>query len=227
MKNNVCTAFLSMILLSACGEPKDGSLSLGNDNPSGGAYVSTCDQIAPLNALVIGDSISIGYTPYLQDALCGTYNVSHNIGNALNTNYGIDIVDQFIAQGASWDLIIFNYGLHDLKRFNGIPVTEVGDYADNLEVIAIKLQATGARVVFLTTTHITTPGSGDGLATRCECDRPIYNQAAVEFMPGLGVDVIDLGTFSESITHLHKDPTNVHYTNEGSKLMAEFITGEL
>ena len=65
------------------------------------------------NVLIIGDSISIGYTPYIVKALQPDVYVEHNEGNGGSTVRGIQKVEQWIG-GKQWDVILFNFGLHDL-----------------------------------------------------------------------------------------------------------------
>ena len=64
--------------------------------------------------LVIGDSISIGYTLPLRAALKGIANVHRPPENCQHTWRGLEAIDDWLGEG-KWDLIHFNWGLHDLK----------------------------------------------------------------------------------------------------------------
>ena len=44
--------------------------------------------------LIIGDSISIGYTPFVKKALAGKAVVVHNPGNAQHTGTGLEKLDE-------------------------------------------------------------------------------------------------------------------------------------
>ena len=46
--------------------------------------------------LIIGDSISIGYTPYVQEALAGKATVVHNEGNAGHTGIGLNKIHDWL-----------------------------------------------------------------------------------------------------------------------------------
>ena len=48
------------------------------------------------NVLIIGDSISIGYTPFVKEALEGKANVVHNEGNAQHTGTGLIKLEEWL-----------------------------------------------------------------------------------------------------------------------------------
>ena len=60
--------------------------------------------------LIIGDSISLGYTPVVVSILKGQAEVIHNPGNAQHTGTGVERIDKWLQPG-DWDLIHFNWGL--------------------------------------------------------------------------------------------------------------------
>ena len=63
--------------------------------------------------LIIGDSISIGYTPHVTQMLKGKAVVKHHRGNAGHTGMGLKNLDKWIGD-TRWDIIHFNWGLWDL-----------------------------------------------------------------------------------------------------------------
>lgn len=63
--------------------------------------------------LIIGDSISIGYTPFVQKALEGKAEVFRNPGNAQHTGKGLVKLEKWIGE-EKWEVIHFNWGLWDL-----------------------------------------------------------------------------------------------------------------
>ena len=88
--------------------------------------------------LVIGDSVSDGYIPYVQKALNGTANAQHGPNNAGGgcadgAAYGAFCTKYFVRTPhfslPPWDVITFNYGLHDGGDTNA-------SYTANLESIA-------------------------------------------------------------------------------------------
>ncbi len=118
--------------------------------------------------LIIGDSISLGYTPVLQGMLDGQVDINRPLNdgggwiNCEGTKRGVQMIDEWLASG-DFDLIHFNFGLHDLKHVH--PETgrnstdpahpqqsDIVEYEANLNVIVRKLKASGAKLIFATTT---------------------------------------------------------------------------
>src|SRR5438309_341299 len=64
--------------------------------------------------LLIGDSISIGYTLPTRRLLQGRANVHRIPENGGPTTNGLTKLDKWLGNG-KWDVIHFNWGLHDLK----------------------------------------------------------------------------------------------------------------
>src|SRR6185503_19430837 len=64
--------------------------------------------------LLIGDSISIGYTVPVRNLLKGRANVHRIPDNGGPTTNGLAQLPQWLGKG-KWDVIHFNWGLHDLK----------------------------------------------------------------------------------------------------------------
>ena len=64
--------------------------------------------------LLIGDSVSRGYTLAARHALAGRVNVHRAPENCGSTANGVKKLDIWLGDG-KWDVIHFNFGLHDLK----------------------------------------------------------------------------------------------------------------
>lgn len=174
------------------------------------------------NVLIIGDSISIGYTPFVQKALAPAINVSHNPGNGGSTIRGVDSLEVWLGN-KEWDMVLFNFGLHDLAHkdaknkndINGKVSVTLDQYRTNLEKIAARLKKTKAKIVFITTTVV--PENSPGRKAE---DPAKYNQVALEVMKKHGIQVIDLYTASQTIHPQNSKPGDVHYTQAGSELLA-------
>ena len=63
--------------------------------------------------LLIGDSISLGYTPFVKELLKDEASVEHHPGNAQHTGTGLEKLDGWLGD-KKWDVIHFNWGLWDL-----------------------------------------------------------------------------------------------------------------
>ena len=75
--------------------------------------------------MILGDSISIGYTPYVKQQLKGMANLYRTVfengknENCQGTTNGLMHIDRWIGN-KQWDIIHFNFGLHDLKHVDPI-----------------------------------------------------------------------------------------------------------
>jgi acyl-CoA thioesterase-1 len=146
--------------------------------------------------LLIGDSISMGYTIPVRERLKGAYNVHRPTENCGDTARGLASLDKWLGQG-KWDVIHFNFGLHDLKYLDekgnyvgpdtGKQVAPLQLYGQRLREFTQKLKATGAKLIFATTTPVP-----PGTTGRVAGDEKVYNQVAVGVMKDLGVQVDDL-----------------------------------
>jgi len=178
------------------------------------------------NVLIIGDSISIGYTPLVEKALAPDITVAHNPGNGGSTIRGVENIEKWL-DNRQWDIILFNFGLHDLVHkdqenkydvVNGKISVPLDEYRKNLETIVAKLRETTATLYFVTTTVVPENSAGRKVE-----DPAKYNAVALEVMKKNGIEVIDLYTASLTIHPQNSKPGNVHYTPEGYDQLASYI----
>jgi acyl-CoA thioesterase-1 len=196
--------------------------------------------------LLIGDSISMGYTLPVREALKGRANVHHPPENCGDTARGIARLDKWLGDG-QWDVIHFNFGLHDLKYLDkdgkytypsqGAVVATEEQYATNLRTIVERLKKTGAKLIFATTTPVP-----PGTLGRITGSQRRYNKAALEVMRAENVQVDDLGGYVKTIQdelgpfpprpkkkpypQREGDPQlpyNVHFTKEGYDQLAKLV----
>lgn len=184
--------------------------------------------------LLIGDSISIGYTLAVREKLKGKANVHRPRANCGPTTAGLEHLETWLAtggEGKKWDVIHFNWGLHDLKCLgpNGENLADPGspgshrqvspeDYRKNLETLVAELQATGAKLIWRNTTPVP-----EGAKGRVVADALVYNEIAKDVMARAKVPVHDLYSFAfERLDRIQK-PADVHFTPEGSAILAEDV----
>ena len=191
------------------------------DNP---AYAYVEDDPALPRVLLIGDSISIGYTPFVRESLKGIANVHRIPANGGDTNRGLANIDAWLGDG-KWDVIHFNWGLHDLKRVKDGQLdasmeraVTPEDYRANLTRLTERLKATGARLIWADTTPV--PEGSNG---RIPGDEVMYNTIAAEVMAPLGIQRNDLHTAIAPHLATHQRPANVHFLDEGSKLLGDAV----
>ena len=174
--------------------------------------------------LLIGDSISIGYTIPTRKLLQGKANVHRIPVNGGPSTRGLEQVESWIGT-STWDVIHFNFGLHDIKHVDdagasvdremGHRQVELDAYRDNLRAIVKRLQRTGARLIWCTTTPVP-----EGAKGRVPGDEVAYNAAAVSVMKEEGVEINDLHAFAAPRMADIGKPANVHYTPQGSQTLA-------
>ncbi len=178
------------------------------------------DQMGLPRVLLIGDSISIGYTLPVRKLLAGKANVHRIAVNAGPTSRGIANIDSWLATpaGLKWDVIHFNFGLHDLRIMDhGKQQVPPEEYEKNLRVIAAKLKATGAKLIWATTT----PFPDTGLTPpRRVADLTQYNAIASGVMKELKIPMNDLYSFALPRLAEIQRPANVHFFDAGSEALA-------
>lgn len=182
--------------------------------------------------LIIGDSISIGYTPFVKEALKDKAIVKHNQGNAEHTGTGLLKLKEWLGD-ENWDIIQFNWGLWDLcyrhpdskvqgnrDKINGSQTFSPDEYEKNLNELVRQLIQTNAKLIFVTTSYVP-----EGEAGRFAGDDLIFNEIAQRVMQENNVLVNDISKASKKIHKKHGKATgDVHYTNRGYELLAKEIT---
>jgi hypothetical protein len=154
------------------------------------------DPALPRVLLLIGDSISIGYTLPLRELLKGKANVPRPLVNCWDTARGIVQLDQWLGH-KEWDVIHFNFGLHDLKYLDetgtytsserGRQVAPPAQYEQNLRQLVARLKRTRARLIWASITPIP-----DGSTGRVRGDDIKYNEVAARVMTENGIAINDL-----------------------------------
>lgn len=185
--------------------------------------------------LIIGDSISIGYFPFVQRAFGEDVLVVHNEGNAQHTGTGLEKIQGYLHNG-KWDVIHFNWGLWDLcyrdsasnnpahrNKITGKVQYTTEQYEKNLDALVSILHKTGAKLIFATTTVVPPNELG-----RIEGDETKYNEAALKVMHRYNVQIDDLNKVSYGIHEkFSAGDGNVHYTTEGYRQLAEAVTATI
>ena len=201
--------------------------------------LTACTETKP-KILIIGDSISIGYTPFVKEHFGDRAMVSHNPGNAQHTGTGLKKIQQWI-EGKEWDIIQFNWGLWDLcyrhsdskvqgnrDKVNGQLTYSAEDYAANLDSIVSTLKKkTKAKLIFVTTSYVPENEAG-----RFQSDAIKYNNVAKLIMEKHSIIVNDIYEQSKQIhKESGKGSDDVHYTKEGyqklGKLVSDFLEIEI
>lgn len=184
--------------------------------------------------LLIGDSVSVGYTLPVRELLEGKANVHRIMANGGPTTNGQAKLKTWLGD-SKWDVIHFNWGLHDLKYMgpNGENLADptsatshqqvpLAEYEKNLAELVRQLQASGARLIWCNTTPVT-----EGTRGRVPGDEKKYNEAAARVMKAANVPTNDLWSHAQARLKDAQLPSNVHFAPEGYRYLAEKVAKEI
>ncbi len=188
------------------------------------------------NVLILGDSISIGYTPFVQKELENIAIVKRPLfengrsENCQGTSHGVKNIDRWVGS-THWDIIHFNFGLHDLKHVD--PITgknsyqkkdplqaDLKQYKKNLKQIVKRLKETNAKLIFATTTPY--PRNPSGPLRDFEMSKK-YNSVALKIMKKNKIMINDLYSFVLPRMEELQIKQNVHFTKSGSEILGKLV----
>ncbi|WP_278472250.1 SGNH/GDSL hydrolase family protein [Gimesia maris] len=165
-------------------------------------YVADDPQLP--RVILIGDSVSRGYTVATRNALAGKANVHRAPANCGPTATALKQLDVWLGKG-DWDIIHFNFGIHDRR-------TPIADYEARLETIVQRLQKTGATLIWASTTPVPADWKeGPSIKTAIE-ER---NVIAARVMKKHGIEIDDLFTFITPQLSETQNPKDVHFNEDG------------
>lgn len=168
------------------------------------------DPMLP-RVLLIGDSVSRGYTQQVRKALAGKVNVHRAPENCGPTANGLKKIEIWLGDG-KWDLIHFNFGIHDRN-------TPIPDYLQRLESLVTRMKKTGAVLMWASATPIpddpTKKQTAQSIVER--------NEAAAALMKKEGVWINDLFSAITPQLATMQNPNDVHFNAAGY----EFLGGEV
>lgn len=180
-----------------------------------------------IQILLIGDSISEGYTPFVKDLFGGIAEVHRPNENCGSTKLGLEKIDVWLGD-TSWDIVHFNWGLHDLRyvnengEFSVIPqgryYVSLPDYEKNLRVLVGRLKKTGAKLIWCTTTPVP-----QGCSWRAENDEQRFNEIASQVMLDEGIPINDLHKAVSSRLAEFQEPNDVHFKLAGSEFLGRKV----
>ena len=188
--------------------------------------------------LILGDSISMGYTQRVRARLANEAVVlrptaaNGRAENCEGTTKGVDAIDRWLAiDGGDFDVIHFNFGLHDIKRVDRETRRNSNDPSDprqaepeiyerQLRAIVAKLRATDAELVFATTTPVPTGGVRPH---RDPADAVRYNAIARRVMAEAGIPVNDLFALVEPRLGELLPRPDVHFQAAGYDALADRV----
>lgn len=196
--------------------------------------------------LMIGDSISILYGPYLKEYLQDkfAYRVKGNLKDAIvnldnpngaNAGNSRMILEYFKHYNEaeikfSDDIILLNCGLHDIKTDpkTGLVAISLNEYKSNLDSIYQIIKHLNKKLIWINSTPVNDSihNSKQVGFYRFNNDVIKYNSAADSIFNSYQVPIIDLYSYSKSFP-LNSYSDHIHYKTEYSILQARFISDVL
>lgn len=180
--------------------------------------------------LILGDSISIGYTASVRKHLKGKAEVVRPGENCQHTAFGLKHIKTWIGDG-KWDVIHFNWGIwdtHMLDAQNRLVRDEApGDlhmrhtpkqYRENLTQLVEIMEKTGAKLIWASTTPIM---SRKG--PRFD-DIKNLNAVAEEIMKERKIAINDLYAHVLPNVKEWQSADQVHFTAQGSDQLGKQVS---
>ena len=181
--------------------------------------------------LLIGDSISMGYTLPVRKLLDGKANVIHPPVNCSDSGFGVKELDKWLGD-KPWDVIHVNFGLHDLKFVDakgtmvavekGKQRLSLSEYEANLRALVARLKATKAKLIWATTTPVP-----EGTTGRIAGSEKAYNEIVLKVMTENQIPLDDLHAVVAGNLATLQQPRNVHFTSTGYQALAEAVAKQV
>ncbi len=178
--------------------------------------------------VLIGDSIRLGYAPFVIERLRGRARVVSPEPNGADSANVLKNLEEWVIREQP-DVVHLNCGLHDLKldkttRQHQVPLAQYG--ANLRQIVRRVREGTRAELVFAGTTPIQDVLHAKRGANfdRVEADVARYNETALGIMRELGVPVHDLHWLvrTHGTSRLQRSD-GTHYTPEGCALQGAAV----
>jgi len=178
-------------------------------------------------ALIVGDSISMGYTPLVAEKMAELAEVVHHEGNGGTSRNCREHLAEWV-EAASPGVIHFNCGLHDIAVSFETKThrVEIDEYEENLKAMVSWLkQNTDASPIWATTTpviyerHHAVKGFD-----RDDKDVRAYNEVAGRIMKEAAVPINDLyAVIRKAGVEQSLSQDGVHMTDHGNAVLTAAV----
>lgn len=187
--------------------------------------------------LIIGDSISIGYTDVVRKNLKGIADVYRPPVNCQHSAYGLAHVKAWLGTGR-WDVVHFNFGIWDTHLLDahgalvrsaqedpaapGIRIRLTPEqYTANLAQMVASLRNTGARLIWASTTPVLCR-TGERLNVI-----PAYNEHAAAVMRAGDVAIDDLYALVLPRAREWQQPDRCHFNDRGNAELGKQVSASI
>ncbi len=196
------------------------------------AFINPVDHPDLPNILIVGDSISIGYTMPVRKNLKGIADVYRIPVNGRDSLYGLRQIRKWIS-GKKFDIIHFNWGLWDIcyrnprskekgfkDKMNGRITATQGQYKIRLEKIVVELKKTNAKLIWASITPIP-----DNEVGRRKGDEEIYNAIAYKIMKKNHIQTNDLYMYAfKRLENIQKEEGDIHFNSIGYEYLGKKVS---
>jgi len=183
--------------------------------------------------LILGDSISLGYTESVRKHLKGKAEVLRPAENCQHTGHGLVRIKTWLGD-SKWDVIHFNWGIwdtHMLDAQNRLVRDETKgtlhirhtpkQYRDNLTRLVETMEKTGARLIWASTTPIMSR-TGERFD-----DIKKLNAVAEEIMKERKIAINDLYTHTLPNVKAWQSGDKVHFNAQGNDQLGKRVSEEI
>ena len=179
--------------------------------------------------LLIGDSISGGYSKEVKRLLDGKVAVTGPLANAEATIHGVAKLDDWIGT-TKWDLIHFNWGLWDIYGWKYAKEDRSpAMYEQRLDTLVTRLKKTGAKLIWATTTPVCREAETTMLKqfkTEVKISPELekeYSDAALRVMKKHEIEVNDLHAVIKPEQDKVQGIDNVHFSGAGYGMLGKAV----
>ena len=198
-----------------------------------GTHLHAQERAKLPRVLILGDSISLGYTPSVKKHLAGKAEVLRPAENCQHTGHGLVRIKTWLGD-TKWDVIHFNWGIWDthmlnaqnqLVKDNAEGVLHIRhtpkQYRENLTKLVETMEKSGAKLIWVSTTPIMsrTGPRFDDIKT--------LNAVAEEIMKERKIAVNDLYAHVLPNVKEWQSGDKVHFTGVGSDELGKKVSAKI
>lgn len=182
------------------------------------------------SVFLIGDSICMGYQPFVKENLQKKYDVVYPNENCRNSQYIITSLNRWVhefKEPQDVKLVSFNCGHWDIAHWNGEddPLTSVVEYGKNIKSIIWHLKKffPKAKILFFTTSPMNPNVNINSVNYRSNKEIVEYNKVAVLSANSENAYVADMYEYMKNWDE-SKFMDYAHLTIESNKILGKFVT---
>ena len=210
-----CTWFTSASLIQA---------KVKHTDPFQHPFANPVDKPDLPRVMIVGDSISIAYTPIVRKLLDGVANVHRPKTNCRWSAFGDDHIEEWLGD-SKWDVIHFNFGLWDWYGWRQETKATPQSYANSLESIIQKIRKkSDATLLFAITTPPCLEAERNAHIVVSEDRAEEFNKAALAVMKKHKVGINNLyDLILKRRSELQLAGNDVHYNQKGREILAKQV----